>query len=483
MSEEKNNTISSDFFENTEKIERQRMYEFVVSFNSLMKSLKLYGAKNDTVLSNIAKFRETLKFFFITEKSMTLSFNGNDFYINDIRIKKKKNSQLTFDDLEDFFIFLQIASISFPSTTKESSVLNFIFSGQETIGKKLDPDAVFDHFQNTLNSKNIDMVISRRDSSGGDDLFSILDKSQMARLLYRNLVNDHQIYRSKIKEKRPIPIRKALRNIQNAIDLLIDGSEDSQESQILTLSSLNSLKSRYIATHLANTSLLAIAAGAQLGIERDLLTRIGVAAYFHDIAIPENSQGENVEHSTSGFAYLSRLNSLNFAMMEAAITAGLHHRTYSFEGNPIVPEKPLMSTPLGEIIKVCDYYDLVTRWWPSKKGFPMKRTNAIVKIFEMAEKKCFSAVAAKALFSAVGLFPPGTILRVAKKNQLACSIDVFKNTGKKSKAAVLDKDMNFLYVSEFLPQELLELPDEIRFRTPPFTVKSILDSFENNNEN
>jgi len=477
MSEEKN-SISSDFFENTERIEKARMYDFTVSFNSLMKSLKLYGAGNDTVEKNIQKFRETLKFFFISEKLMSFSFNGNDFFINDVRIKKKRNSQLTFDDLEDFFILLQIASITFNSSVKDSTAVEFIKAGQSVMTKKQDPETVFDYFLNILKEKRIEIDISRRDSSGGDDLFSILDKSQLTRLLYRNMVSDHHIYVTKIREKRPIPIRKALRNVQNAIDLLIDGSEDSQESQLLTLASLNSLKGKYISTHLANTSILSIAAATQLGIERDLLTRIGVAAYFHDIAIPEDSKGETVEHSTNGFAYLSRLNSLNFAMMEAAITSGLHHKTYSFEGEPIVPEKPTMSTPLGEIIKVCDYYDLVTRWWPSKKTPPLKRTNAIEKIFKMAETKCFSPVAAKALFSTLGVFPPGTILRVANKNMLACSVDVFKNTGKKSKAAMLDPKLQYIGISEFHPQELVELPDEIRFRLPPETVKSILDSFE-----
>jgi HD-GYP domain-containing protein (c-di-GMP phosphodiesterase class II) len=477
MTEEKN-SISSDFFENTEKIERTKMYEFTVSFNSLIKSLKLYGSGNDTVEKNIKKFREVLKFFFVSEKVMSFSFNGNDFFINDVRIKKKRNSQLTFDDLEDFFILLQIASMTFNASIKDSSIIEFITSGQETMMKKIDPDSVYDHFLNILRSKAIHIDISRRDSSGGDDLFSILDKNQLARLLYRNLINDHAIFISKIKDKRPIPIRKAIRNIQNAIDLLVDGSEDSQESQLLTLASLNSLRGKFIATHLANTAILSVAAGIQLGIERDLLTRIGVAAYFHDIALPKNAKGEMIEHTDNGFAYLSRLNSLNFAMMEAAITSGLHHRTYLFNGEAVIPEKPEMSTPLGEIIKVCDYYDLVTRWWPSNDSPPMKRTNAIEKIFKMAEMKCFSPVAAKALFSTLGLFPPGTVLKVANKNMLAYSIDVFKNTGKKSKAALLDKELNFKGVYEFLPYELHELPDEIRFRLPPHTVKAILDYFE-----
>jgi hypothetical protein len=325
--------------------------------------------------------------------------------------------------------------------------------------------------------KTVRVTITRRDSSDDDDDFSILDKSQLARLSYRNLIMDHALFKSKIKENRPIPLRKAIRNVQNVIDLMSDGSTDSQEAHLLVLASLNSLSGKFIATHLANSTILSIAAGIQLGIERGLLTRIGTAAYFHDIGISERCKGETVEHSQDGFAVLSRLNSLNFAMMEAAITSGLHHSTYTFEGEPVPPDKPVMSTPLGEIIKVCDYYDLVTRWWPARKSVPMKRTDAIEQIFKMAEMKCFASVTAKALFSALGIFPPGTVVRVAGKNILACSLDIFKATGKKGRAAVLDSGMNFKGVREFYPQELVETPSGLHFKLPPETIKSMLDSF------
>ena len=273
-----------------------------------------------------------------------------------------------------------------------------------------------------------------------------------------------------------MPLRKAMRNIQNTIDMICDGSSDSQESHIMVLASINSLRGKMIATHLTNTAILSIAAGVQLGIDRSLLTRIGTAAYFHDIDIPADSKGEVVEHSQNGFAVLSRLNSLNFAMMEAAITAGLHHTTYTFDCKPIPPEKPIMSTPLGELIKVCDYYDLATRWWPARKSIPMKRPEAIEQLFRMADARCFAKVTVKALFSALGIFPPGTVLRVIGKRQLACSLDVFRTTGRKGKA-VLDKNMNFVGVETFYPHELIEIPTGLHFRLPPETVKAMLDSF------
>ena len=478
MSEELHgNVISSEFFENSDRIERERMYDFTVALNALLKSLRLYGAGNDTVEKNTEKMSDVIKFFFTTDPFFEFTFNGNDFMMNDIRVKRKKGLNISFEELEDFFIDLQIATIIFHKTSGISEIVEFLTAGQETMKSNLKADVVFDRFEQKIKNKGIKIQITKRDSSGGDDLFNILNKSQLARLTYRNMVLDHSMFKDKIRENRPMPLRKAMRNIQNTIDMICDGSSDSQESHIMVLASINSLRGKMIATHLTNTAILSIAAGVQLGIDRSLLTRIGMAAYFHDIDIPAESKGEVVEHCQNGFAVLSRLNSLNFAMMEAAITAGLHHTTYTFDCKPIPPEKPIMSTPLGELIKVCDYYDLATRWWPARKSIPMKRPEAIEQLFRMADARCFAKVTVKALFSALGIFPPGTVLRVIGKRQLACSLDVFRTTGRKGKAAILDKNMNFVGVETFYPHELLEIPKGLHFRLPPETVKAMLDSF------
>lgn len=478
MSEElQNNVISSEFFENSDRVERARMYDFTVAMNALLKSLRLYGPVNDTVAKNMEKLSENIKFMFSTEDLFDFTFNGNDFLLNDVRVKRKKGMNISFEELEEFFIKLQIATMIFPKMCGISEIVEFMTAGQDIIKSNSNSDTVFERFEQKIKNKGIKIQITKRDSSGGDDLFNILNKSQLARLTYRNMVIDHAMFKDKIRDNRPMPLRKAMRNIQNTIDMICDGSSDSQESHIMVLASINSLRGKMIATHLTNTAILSIAAGVQLGIDRSLLTRIGTAAYFHDIDIPADSKGEVVEHCQNGFAVLSRLNSLNFAMMEAAITAGLHHTTYTFDCKPVPPEKPIMSTPLGELIKVCDYYDLATRWWPARRSIPMKRPEAIEQLFRMADARCFAKVTVKALFSALGIFPPGTVLRVIGKRQLACSLDVFRTTGRKGKAAILDKNMNFVGVETFYPHELLEIPKGLHFRLPPETVKAMLDSF------
>ncbi|HRZ80526.1 MAG TPA: hypothetical protein P5044_11000, partial [bacterium] len=185
MSEEKN-AISSQFFENSDRIERLRMYDFILVFNSLLKSLRLYGPENDTVEKNITKVAESIKLFFISDKLMGLAYNGNDFLINDVRVKKKRNSQISFDELQDFFVNLQVATIFFPRDIKPREIVEFLLTGAEIAKKNMKTEDVFDHFSQVLRSKGSKIEITKRDDSGEDDLFTILDKSQIARLIYRN---------------------------------------------------------------------------------------------------------------------------------------------------------------------------------------------------------------------------------------------------------------------------------------------------------
>ena len=42
-------TISSEFFENQDRIERGRLYDFMVAFNALLKAIRLYGPQNESV--------------------------------------------------------------------------------------------------------------------------------------------------------------------------------------------------------------------------------------------------------------------------------------------------------------------------------------------------------------------------------------------------------------------------------------------------
>ena len=142
MSEENNQQqiISSSFFEDTERLEKTRMYDFISALNALLKALRLYSnASNEAVTVGSDKFSDAMKMLFLSENVITLVYNGNDYLINDKRVKRKRRGP-SFDELENFFLDLQIASISIPRLCVAGDIVNFAIHGQNIIKSKMAAD-------------------------------------------------------------------------------------------------------------------------------------------------------------------------------------------------------------------------------------------------------------------------------------------------------------------------------------------------------
>ncbi len=468
-----------NFLQSVDENIKQRGYEFASSFFSLWKSLKMYGEENDAVKKSVEKLMELLQFFFKTMPTVNFGYNGTDIVINEQRLKGKRGGEDYLEMLSHIFVSLYIGEIEISSTAQRQDLIIFCQLTRNITPGTPGDEKMFRKVEGELKARTPNIHITMYDPVQ-DELPPIIDKQQKARQIYRNLVTDFPQFRKKVLQKQPIPLKKAVRNIQNLVDLLTDDGEDSQWHHLLFLASLDSYQKMYIPTHAANTTILSVAVATQLGVPKRRLTTIGLAGYLHDIGIPEEDQRDLKNlHGETGFAFLSRLNSLNFSMMEAAITASAHHDTYDFRGVIQAATGDSYSTPLAEIVKVCDYYDIATRWWPWNPGKPLSRVNAMERIFELTNKnKTFTPSAAKGLYATLGIYPPGQILRVNKKRSLACSIGGFFSNYEEARIIILNDQMDFKGYAKLNAGALSHLPAEQHYRLPPRTHKEIFQSFQ-----
>ncbi len=454
-------------------------YEFAASFFALWKALKMYGEENDAVKKSVEKLMELLQFFFKTTPTVTFGYNGTDIVINDQRLKGKRGGEDYLEMLSHIFLSLYTGEIEIGSTVQRQDLINFCLLTRNITPGTPGTEEQFHKLEGELAARSPNIHLTMFNPIL-DELPPIIDKQQKARQVYRNLVTDFPQFRKKALQKQPIPLKKAIRNIQNVIDLMTDESEDTQWHHLLFLASLDSYQKLYIPTHAANTAVLSIAAAIRVGVPKRRLTTAGLAGYLHDIGIPDDDPRDlKNSHNEIGFGFLSHLNSLNFSMMEAAITASSHHDTYDFRGLINDPKGETYSTPISELVKVCDYYDIVTRWWPWNPGKPLSRVNTMERIFDLTNKnKTFTPSAAKGLYAVLGLYPPGQILRVNKKRSLACSIGGFFSNYEEARVIVLSDQMAFKGYAKLSASALSHLPPEQHFRIPPRTYKDIFQSFQ-----
>jgi len=454
-------------------------YDFASSFFALWKSLKMYGEENDAVKKAVEKTMEILRYFFKTLPVINFGYNGTDIVINEQRLKGRRGGEDYLDMLTQIFLSLYVGDIEIQSSVTPRDLILFCQLTRNITPGTPGSEEGFRKLEQEITAKIASIRVTMYNPAL-DQLPPIIDKPQKARQVYRNLVTDYALFRKKALQKQPLPLKKAIRSIQNLVDLLLETGEDSQWYHLLFLASLDSYQKMYLATHAANTTVLALATAVRLGVPKRRLSTVGIAAYLHDIGIPEEDQRDMKNfHPEMGFAILSRLNSLNFSMMEAAITAASHHDTYDFRGLIAGAEEGAYATPIVEIIKACDYYDIATRWWPWNPGKPLSRVQAIEQIFEMtAKKKAFTPSAAKGLYAVLGIYPPGQMLRVNKKRLLACSIGGFYSSYDEARVILLSDQMEYKGYTSLNASALSHLPAEQHYRIPPRTYQAIFQSFQ-----
>src|SRR5262249_52457941 len=119
-------------------------------------------------------------------------------------------------------------------------------------------------------------------------------------------------------------------------------------------------------------SVLALAVGLRLGLDRTLLLRLGVAAFLHDIGkvdVPKHvllrcapyGEAERAElrrPGRLGAPALMRVPGRPADPLPALMVAFEHHRPFGEEATPArYPEAPQRPSPPSRVVAVCDFYD------------------------------------------------------------------------------------------------------------------------------
>lgn len=456
-------------------------YDFASSFYSLWKSVKMLGVDNDAVITNVKRLMSVMRKLGESSPTISFGYNGIDVSVNGQRLKGKRTGADYITMLHQLFTSMHIGEFIFPGEIEQVEMINLcLVTGSVTLGTTGD-DEVFKRLEAEISEKCPSVMLAIYVESE-EELPPIIDPAQMARQVYRTLVMEYDDFAQKLTERRSFNLKKAIRAIQNIVDLLTDVGEESQFHHLMTLASLNSYQRNYFGTHATNTAILSMAAGVHLKMKRNILVPLGLAGYFHDIAITTEDMDSNdwKEHPERGFILMSRLNSLNLPMMESALATALHHKNYDSFGESLPEEHQMKmaTTPLLELVKIADYFDTATRWWPGRKNIPISRAKAVKVIFERVAQRHFAPAAARAFLASVGLFPHGSLLKLRGEPFFAFSTGGFMSNYQPVRAAILDDMLMPIDKRDLYPEQLTDVEPSLELRVPPSTITTVLNDFK-----
>jgi hypothetical protein len=209
------------------------------------------------------------------------------------------------------------------------------------------------------------------------------------------------------------PVRAAVRNLA---DVLAEG-----DRRLLTMALL-SADPDHTANHAVNTAVLALTIGRRLELGRAAWLRLGMAAFLHDVGkaqVPrhvlmrcapfgDHERALLQRHTVAGAQLLLRVPGMPSDALAAMVVAYEHHRP--LEG---VEERGIHAEPpcgVSRIVAACDFFDSAMHH-RSHQPQPFSARGAVERLASRSGRE-LDPVAVGLLIEAVGLYPPGTIVRL-----------------------------------------------------------------------
>jgi HD-GYP domain-containing protein (c-di-GMP phosphodiesterase class II) len=217
-----------------------------------------------------------------------------------------------------------------------------------------------------------------------------------------------------IEFKRRINIEKA----RSAINSVV-ASIQRNRTPLITLASLKA-HDEYTFSHAVNVAVLTLVQGEALGLDRQTLNDLGIAALLHDVGkikVPEEILRKPGKLTPEEFELIKKhpadgakilMKTTGTSKMAYVVTFE-HHIKYDLTGYPVV-SRAKRGLNLGSmLVRIADTYDAMRSNRSYARETPPEKT---IKEMEEASGKEFEPVLLRKFIRLIGVYPPGTFVRL-----------------------------------------------------------------------
>lgn len=349
----------------------------------LIRSVKMYDPDNAIFSKPIGALAENINAVIQKEGRFELVTVKESFYLNNMLVKVDLNA---LDNVRYLVGELRAKDVGGFTLTKPISLQelqNFVWIFSKENPKDADEDGL-------AGRKLLNMKVAKwsrlKEKLDKDDLDNPtdqkVDRKKYAMTVYARAVFFLGKYMESIREGKPMGTSKALRLVQDLVDICYD-----QKTHFLGMTTLKR-EVDYLVYHQVNVALMCIVFGAELGLTKAQLRDLGYIALFHDAGmstIPEELSTKKGALSAEERALIQNapLVTVRNILMEKGITRAtllrvvttIEHKVdfgtavRDAKGNiqMIIPK-----TTLGiyaKILAICDVYDSLTSKRPFRDAY------------------------------------------------------------------------------------------------------------------
>jgi putative nucleotidyltransferase with HDIG domain len=331
----------------------------------LIRTSQIHDMGNVALVRPANNLSNSLETLFKLGDEFTLRLRGEYLYLDDTRIRYDIEDMLSYEFLAKLLKEKKVGSLTFhkPVSPEDLKKLAFVLGG-------LIPgeDESYHELNESLAAKEVRNIeagpVEEAEAVRFDDL---ADQRKMAKKTYFQAVSVTRGVMNSIKSEQPTHLKRVKRVIQGIVDIIL-----REEASLLGLTTIKDFD-EYTYYHCVNVSILAMTIGQKLGFDKNMLTKLGIAALFHDIgkvdvpldilnkpaAFTDDEWVVVRRHPVMGVKAISRIRGLNELAASSMVVAFEHHIYFDLTGYPTtrVKRKPNF---FSRIVSVADQYDSMT---------------------------------------------------------------------------------------------------------------------------
>ena len=397
--------------------EQKLAVALTLNFCALNQACRLYDLNNDVVLKILEEMYRSIQALTEDGNPLYITVAGHSFFLNRQLIRMDYTEYRKAQQLKEIWAKLNISEVVFPAEVTLDDLQVF---ATEFVEALKDDTRVAEFARRPWGGITARLVLGGLDDEDESERTEQQECELAVRVFGGLLVLVAETIGQFNRDSWNTLVR-----VKRTLQVLVE-KMDNYEALLLGLVRSNILRDK-LASHLTNTTVLALVVGRKLNLGRKNLVSLATAALFHDMSkVGLNDQTMNNLEDPDKLKPKDRervgLHWMN-AMHQMVKTGGLREETLprmvvayesqlEFTREDIYPESVAGEQRLNifsRIISLCDQFDTLT--WIRQGKSTVTPHEAMLTVLERNEGKIDPALL-QIFMRTIGLYPTGSLVRL-----------------------------------------------------------------------